>query len=93
MSRSGGLRRTLLHKATADAEVDYLIHHKGCSIPIEVKAGTFGKLKSMRYHLSTYSDIPFGIKVSTDNVASVQIGSQRIISIPIYAWPAWVARR
>ena len=81
------------HKAGADAEVDYLIQRHGQSIPIEVKAGAFGKLKSMRYYLSVYSHTPCGVKVSVDTIAQAELNHQKLLSIPLYAWPAWLSKK
>lgn len=39
-------------KKQADAELDYLIKHKGNIVPIEVKSGTAGKLKSLQQFIN-----------------------------------------
>jgi len=47
------------------AEVDYLISHQGKIYPVEVKAGTTGKLKSLQLFIQE-KKAPFGIKISSD---------------------------
>lgn len=81
------------HKAGADAEIDYLIQRSGDPIPVEVKAGSIGRLKSLTYYLTHHPTVPFGVKVSGDNI--VARGSperQYVATIPLYAWPAWLHR-
>ena len=47
------------------AEVDYLLPESGIVYPIEVKAGTAGKLKSLKVFLEE-KNAPFGIKISQE---------------------------
>ena len=63
------------------AEIDYLITVHGKVVPVEVKAGAFGHLKSLHLFLSKYPSIPFGIKASEQNF----IRSNKIIAIPLYS--------
>jgi uncharacterized protein len=63
------------------AEVDYLIAIHGRVVPVEVKAGAFGHLKSLHLFLSTYPSIPFGVKASEQNFAR----SGRIMAVPLYS--------
>lgn len=62
------------------AEVDYLIENKNLVIPIEVKAGTSAKMKSLRLFIEE-KRIPTGVRFSSDNFS--REGS--IVSIPLYA--------
>jgi len=62
-----------------DAEVDYLISHQNRVIPIEVKSGKTGKLKSLHVFLEE-KKTPFGLKISQENLAR----HQRILSVPFY---------
>lgn len=39
-------------KKQSDAELDYLINHKGTVIPIEVKSGPVGKLRSLHQYIN-----------------------------------------
>lgn len=52
---------------SSNAELDYLVQQKGKVIPVEVKSGATGTLKSMRYFLETYKQSPYGIRFSTSN--------------------------
>lgn len=70
------------HKGGSSAEVDYMIEKSHGVIPVEVKIGAFGKLKSMRLLLDDNSDIYEGIKVSLDNFKK----QNNIQSIPLYAF-------
>ncbi len=66
-------------KQTSDAEVDYLITIDQHIIPIEVKAGPHGRLRSMQQFMSEKKS-PFGIHIS-QNALSFENG---ILSIPFY---------
>lgn len=63
------------------AEVDYLAAIHGRVVPVEVKAGAFGHLKSLHLFLSTYPSVPLGIKASEQNFAR----RGRIIAVPLYS--------
>jgi len=63
----------------SNAEVDYLIEIGGIPIPVEVKAGARGSLKSMRLFLQEYPKTPFGIRYSLHELSYVD----RILSIPL----------
>lgn len=65
---------------TSNAEVDYLIQHGSSILPIEVKAGSSGRLKSLHLFLHEKS-MKKAIKISTDNFGV----NDNIISIPCYA--------
>ena len=71
-------------KHGASAEIDYLVQIGGQIIPIEVKSGKSGRLKSMQIFLDEhkqYAQIAnFGIKISQDNLQF----DHRILSIPFY---------
>lgn len=74
------------------AEVDYLIHHKSWIVPVEVKAGTTGTLRSLHYfmglrNLSTAirinSDYPSITPVNVMTQSGEQV-SYQLLSIPFY---------
>jgi uncharacterized protein len=65
---------------TSNAEIDYLIQNRSSILPIEVKAGSTGKLKSLHLFLEEKS-IDKGFKISTDNFGI----NGKVISIPCYA--------
>jgi predicted AAA+ superfamily ATPase len=64
----------------SNAEVDYLIPCGSHALPIEVKAGKTGTLRSMHLYLDTYH-LPMGVRVSQLNINK----SQPVVSIPFYA--------
>lgn len=61
------------------AEVDYLIQAGSKILPIEVKAGTTGSLKSMTQFI-TEKQCPFGIRISQHPLSM----HERILSVPLY---------
>lgn len=65
---------------TSNAEVDYLIQSGSRILPLEVKAGKSGTLKSLHLFLAEYG-APLGIRVSQHN----QSLEGALLSIPLYA--------
>lgn len=63
----------------SNAEVDYLIEKNGV-IPVEVKSGTTGTLRSLRMFLQNKNE-SYGIRFSTHNYSF----HERIYSYPLYA--------
>lgn len=63
----------------SQAEVDYLITHESQIVPIEVKSGTTGKLKSM-YMLMRERKLPLGIRISELPLAL----NNNILTVPFY---------
>jgi predicted AAA+ superfamily ATPase len=61
------------------AEVDYLITLENDIIPIEVKSGKMGKLKSIRQFFKQYNS-KMGLKISQDPL----MFSDNILSVPFY---------
>ncbi len=61
------------------AEVDYVIEVDGMPLPIEVKAGARGSLKSMRLFLEVFPKTPLGIRYSMHALSY----SDKILSIPL----------
>jgi predicted AAA+ superfamily ATPase len=62
-----------------DAEIDYILEKKGTIIPIEVKAGSTGSLKSLHYFMQQ-KNIPYGIRISDLPLKK----DKNILSIPFY---------
>jgi predicted AAA+ superfamily ATPase len=62
------------------AEVDFLIEIEGRPIPVEVKAGARGSLKSMRLFLKEYPKTPLGVRYSMHELSYYD----QILSIPLY---------
>ncbi len=77
---------------TSSAEVDYLIQHGSQVIPIEVKSGSTGSLKSL--HLFMYEKkLPLAVRINGDqpSVVDIAVNMQRgemvkykLLSIPFY---------
>ena len=65
---------------SSSAEVDFLIEIDGTPIPVEVKAGSTGSLKSMRLFLKEYPKTPLGIRYSMHELTY----NDNILSIPLY---------
>lgn len=62
------------------AEVDYLIAHEGQIMPVEVKAGTKGSMKSM-YSFLQIKNLRYGIRTSLENFGELP----QAHIIPLYA--------
>lgn len=69
------------NQPTSQAEVDYLIVKNQEIIPIEVKAGKGGTLRSMHAFLKEHAETPYGIRFSTQNYSVYE----KIQSFPLYA--------
>lgn len=65
----------------SEAEVDYVIQHKGHIIPLEVKSGKGNTLRSMQLFLDSHPNSPYGIRFSTNNYSVYE----KIHSYPLYA--------
>lgn len=66
----------------SSAEVDYLFSRENSVIPIEVKSGPSGKLKSMHMILKNYKNIQEGFVLSTAKYSTLP--EQKIKFIPLY---------
>lgn len=66
------------------AEVDYLLPHKGAILPIEIKAGVQGGMKSL-YAFMNEKSIRNGIRSSLENFGQYQNGENHIDILPLYA--------
>jgi len=65
--------------AGSSAEVDYVINIRSQIVPIEVKAGKTGRLRSLKSFLER-RQLPVGIKISQDPLAL----NQNVLSVPLY---------
>lgn len=73
---------------SSSAEVDYIVSAGQQVIPIEVKSGTRGGLKSMRLFLTSRSEVsPCGVRFSTHNFSSFE----DLRSYPLYGVGSFVA--
>ena len=66
---------------TSNAEVDYLIQKGETIIPVEVKSGSTGSLKSLRVFLNSHNRSPYGIRFSSANFSIDNV----IRNYPLYA--------
>ena len=67
------------HKKNSSAEIDYVVQHAAKIIPIEVKAGTLGRLKSL-YTFMTEKQLQLGVKLSQDTLSY----RRNVLSLPLY---------
>ena len=65
---------------SSQAEVDYVIADRGQVIPVEVKAGKTGRLKSLRIFMETKNP-RIGVRISKHEVSFID----GILSVPLYA--------
>ncbi|MBN2107860.1 MAG: DUF4143 domain-containing protein [Deltaproteobacteria bacterium] len=75
-----GLYYWVREARTSSAEVDYLVAGGSSVLPLEVKAGKSGTLRSMPLFLKQYA-APWGIKVSQANLQF----EKPVLSVPLYA--------
>ncbi|MDF1759294.1 MAG: AAA family ATPase [Coxiellaceae bacterium] len=73
-------------KRGSEAEIDYLHAKHGSVIPIEVKAGKTGTLKSLHMFLDQHKDSPYGARFSTHNFSVYE----KLHSYPLYAVSAFL---
>lgn len=66
----------------SQAEVDYLLLDNDVVIPVEVKSGAAGRLKSMHLFLDKYRKSPFGIVFSSREYKMLH--EQKLIFVPLY---------
>jgi uncharacterized protein len=66
-------------QSQGSAEIDYLIQYKNHIIPLEVKAGKSGRLKSLQIFMHEKNN-PIGIKISQD----IFYYDGKILSLPLY---------
>ena len=71
----------------SSAELDYLIQKEGEAIPIEVKSGSTGRLKSMHMFMEKYQ-VRQGIKISQAPYDS----KNQIISLPLYSLEGFIRK-
>ena len=72
----------------SSAEVDYLIELKGTIIPMEIKSGSIGHMRSMHMFIEKYQS-EIGVKISMDRFHK----GDKVLSLPLYAIEAFLARR
>ncbi len=67
---------------SSTAEIDFLIEKQNEIIPIEVKSGVSGSLKSMHLLLNTYQNVKKGFVFSEAKYGNIT--SQKLIFMPMY---------
>lgn len=79
-------------KKTSSAEVDFLIQYQNTIVPIEVKAGTTGTLRSLHL-LMGLKQLPVAVRINADKPSVTNVNmkssleqqvSYRLISLPLY---------
>ena len=82
----------LREESSANAQIDYLIQHENQVIPVEVKAGSTGGLKSLHVFMElkklslavrVNADLPSKTRVNVKNRSGDEI-SYQLMSIPFY---------
>lgn len=71
---------------SSNAEVDFIAIKNQQIVPIEVKAGATGHLRSMHLFLESHPNSSYGLKIS-ENLFSKH---NKIIEIPLYGIESWV---
>lgn len=66
----------------SSAEVDYLVVRDGRIVPVEVKSGPSGSLRSLRLMLDTYRNCPEGLVLYSGPYAALP--EQRLRFLPLY---------
>ncbi|MDX9980569.1 MAG: AAA family ATPase [Lentisphaeria bacterium] len=66
----------------SSAEVDYLAVREGRIVPVEVKSGAGGSLRSLHLMLDTYPNCPEGVVLHSGTYA--RLPEQRLTFLPLY---------
>jgi len=82
VSQNGNLYYWARHAKSSTAEVDFCVTANSNIIPVEVKSGPSGKLKSMHLFLKTYPNVAKGYVFSTQQYA--ELPEDNIVFIPLY---------
>lgn len=71
---------------SSNAQVDFIVSHKGSVVPIEVKSATQGGMKSLRIFLEEHNKSAYGLKISEGYYAK----QPTLVEIPFYGIESWV---
>jgi uncharacterized protein len=71
---------------TSNAEIDFIFTKQEKIIPVEVKSGTTGGLRSLQLFLQEHPNSPYGLQISEKNFSDDKI----IASLPFYAIDTWL---
>jgi uncharacterized protein len=69
-------------KRGSSAEVDFLIESAGSIVPVEVKSGSSGRMKSLHIMLSEYPNIERAVALTTGQSGDIE--SQKLTFLPIF---------
>lgn len=69
----------------SNAEVDFLLHKDNVIVPVEVKSGIKGRMKSMQLFLATHKNSPYGLKIAKGKFMQ----HNNIHEIPLYGLESW----
>lgn len=70
-------------KTGSEAEIDYLLQHESHIIPIEVKAGKTGQLRSLHL-LMNLRQWPLAVRFNADYPSLTSVSSYQLLSLPFY---------
>lgn len=73
----------------SNAEVDFIFSKDSHIIPVEVKAGIKGGMKSMHAFLKTHPSSSYGIKIS-QNPPETTPTTSTIHHVPLYGLETWL---
>lgn len=82
VSQNGNLYYWSRHAKSSTAEVDFCVTAESAIIPVEVKSGPSGKLKSMHLFLKTYPNTAKGYVFST--LPYAELPDEKLSFIPLY---------
>lgn len=82
VAQKGNLYYWARQEKSSTAEVDYCAVVNGSILPVEVKSGPSGKLKSMHLFLKTYPGSPRGLVFSANQYA--ELPDQKLTFMPLY---------
>lgn len=74
---------------SSNAEVDFVVTRYSDIIPIEVKSGANGRMKSLQLFLESHINSPYGAKISENRFSN----HSNIHEIPLYGIEAWLKPR
>jgi predicted AAA+ superfamily ATPase len=72
---------------SSNAEVDFVFLKSGTIVPVEVKSGTKGGMKSLRQFIETHSTTSYGLKISQ----SLRHASPALQEIAFYDLKGWLS--
>ncbi|MCK4607893.1 MAG: DUF4143 domain-containing protein, partial [Gammaproteobacteria bacterium] len=74
---------------SSNAELDFLVTKDADIIPVEVKSGATGSMRSMQLFLESHPNSPHGLKIS-EGLFAVH---NNIQEIPLYGLEAWLLHK